>query len=1033
MTAQKLTPPQEPNSPANWNFLNRVKIAIGLALGMLAIMTILAFWSIQNFQNDSSLVAHTNLVIARLEEIRSLVTQAEGSQRGYLISQHEEYLAPYGSAIQAIPAKLTEVRTLTQDNPNQQSNLNTLQPLVNQRLDLLQKGIQVNQQQGFEATKTYIQSNNGFYLMGQIQADINAMIAEENSLLQERSNKAQSGSNLTSLTFLMLSFLSAGLLLLLVYLLQQFNNDRKRAEEELTEQREFATSIHALSPIGKVVIDTNHKVVLWNPALEKLTGVKGSDVIGTSNHARAFYHEDRPSLGDMIIDQDLSKLDQYYENYKIQPRASGQSIRVETWFPDLNGKRRYIVFEANPIYNRDGTLKASMTVFQDLTSFKKIEDALRESEARFRLLIEKIPVGVVLQGPNAEAVMANDAACNLLGLTQDQFLGKTSYDPQWKCISEDGTDVPGEQHPVPIAIRTRQPVRNQTMGVYRPRDNSWVWLLVSAEPLLDEEGFVSNVICSFSDITTRKNVELLKTEFISVVSHELRTPLTSILGSLGLIMGGVSGEIGPATRSMLDIAHKNSERLVRLINDILDIEKIESGKMVFHLKPFEVAPVVEQAIEATRSYAEQYGVTFENIAATNFHRLKVVADTDRLTQVIVNLLSNAAKFSPRGETVRIETLSIGNKWLRISVSDKGPGISEEFKSRIFQKFAQADSSDTRQKGGTGLGLSICKAIVEKFKGTINFTTLPGKGSTFYVDLPLVQGVIKPARPILPEGAGADGREKVHELQEILNLPEIVPSSKVLISEDDYDIAMFMFQTFRHLGFECDIAYSARETRKFLAENRYTLMTLDLLLPDEDGLKLLREIRNQEKTRHMPVIVVSAKAHEGMIEFNGQAFTVVDWIDKPIDQKRLLAAVKATTRPLLTGNHFPRILHIEDDHDLVKVIRALLGEIAEVENASTAREALNKLEHEKFDLILLDVELPDSTSTSLPTLLNNPALGTIPVVVFSGSEVDPSVSRKIAAGLIKSRTSNQELVNTISNIFKKLEISANSVDKNIGLK
>jgi DNA-binding response OmpR family regulator len=475
--------------------------------------------------------------------------------------------------------------------------------------------------------------------------------------------------------------------------------------------------------------------------------------------------------------------------------------------------------------------------------------------------------------------------------------------------------------------------------------------------------------------------------------------------------------------------------LVRLINDILDIEKIESGKMVFHLKPFEVAPVVEQAIEATRSYAEQYGVTFENSVTANSHHLKVVADTDRLTQVIVNLLSNAAKFSPRGETVKIETLTLSDRWLRISVSDKGPGITEEFKSRIFQKFAQADSSDTRQKGGTGLGLSICKAIVEKFKGTINFTTQPGKGSTFYVDLPLVEEEIKPAHPVLPDGTGAsaDGREKAHELQEILSLPEIIPTSKVLISEDDYDIAMFMFQTFRHLGFDCDIAYSARETRKFLAENRYTLMTLDLLLPDEDGLKLLREIRNQEKTRQMPVIVVSAKAHEGKVEFNGQAFTVVDWIDKPIDQKRLLAAVKSTTRPLLTNNHFPRILHIEDDYDLVKVIKALLGEIAEVENARSAREALNKLEHEKFDLILLDVELPDSTSTSLPTLLNNPALGTIPVVVFSGSEVDPGVSRKIAAGLIKSRTSNQELVNTIQNIFKKLEISAKSVDKNVGLK
>lgn len=1030
MTAQKSKPSRGTKKPPKWNYLRKSRAAIGLALGLLAVMTILASLSIRNYQNESSLVAHTNLVIARLQEVRSLISQAEASQRGYLISQQETYLTPYKNASQAVPAKLAELRGLFTDNPSQQNNLVTLQPLIEQRLSLLQKGIDINRQNGFEAARANIQTNNGAALMGQIQAGISAMIAEENGLLQQRSNRAQTGSTLANLTFLMLAFLSTILLLLLANLLRQFANDRKKAENELTEQREFATSINNLSPIGKVVIDTDHKVLVWNPALEELTGVKGSEVIGTNNHAKAFYREDRPSLGDIILDQDFSQLDKYYENYKVQAREPGQSVRVEQWFPDLNGKRRYVAFEANPIYNRDGTLKACMTIFQDLTSYKKIEDALRESEARFRLLIEKIAVGVVLQNPNAEVLLANDAACNLLGLTQDQLLGKTSYDPDWKCIGEDGTDIPGEMHPVPVAIRTRRPVRNQTMGVYRPRDGSWVWMLVNAEPLLDEEGYVSNVICSFSDITERKNVEQLKTEFISVVSHELRTPLTSILGSLGLIMGGVSGEISQATRSMLDIAHKNSERLVRLINDILDIEKIEAGKMVFHLKPLEIAPLIEQAIEATSSYAEQYGVRFESAAPANSQHLKVVADADRLTQVVVNLLSNAAKFSPVGGVVKIETIPLANKWVRISVSDKGPGIAEEFKNRIFQKFAQADSSDTRQKGGTGLGLSISKAIVEKFKGTINFTTQPGKGTTFYVDLPVVEEEASP-KDLPPAAQNGTGKlEITGEPQDILNLPEINSSSKVLISEDDYDIALFLLQTFQRLGFECDIAYSAYETRRFLAENRYDLMTLDLLLPDEDGMKLLREIRNQEKTHQMPVIVISAKAHEGEIEFNGQAFTVVDWIDKPIDQKRLLAAVKSTTRPCQADNYIPRILHIEDDTDLVKVIKTLLSSIAEVENAPTAREALNKLEHEKFDLILLDVELPDSTSASLPTLLNNPALGTIPVVVFSGSEIDPSVSRKIAAGLIKSRTSNQELVNTIKNIFRKLEIAAKPVDKTL---
>jgi PAS domain S-box-containing protein len=1016
----------ENKTASKWSFTHKARFAIGLALGMLAVMTILAFLSIRNFKDDSNLVSHTNRVIARLEELRSLVGQAESSQRGYLISQQPTYLDPYNEAIQAIPSKIAELRALISDNPVQQNNVNVLQPLIQQRLDSLQKEIGTNQQQGFEAIKALIQKNNGFQLMGQIHDNINAMIVEETSLLQQRSDKAQTGSTHTSLTFLMLAFLSACLLLLLSYMVRQFSNDRKQAEAQLTEQREFATNILNLSPVGKLVIDTDHRVLVWNPALEKLTGITQSEMVGTRNHHTAFYQEDRPLLSDMIIDQDFSQLGNLYDDYSLQPKSYGQSIRVERWFANLHGKRRYVAFEANPIYNRYGTLKAAMTTFQDLTHYKKIEDALRESETRFRLLIEKITVGVTLNGPNSEVLLANDAAANLLGLTLDQLLGKTSFDPEWKCIYEDGTDFPGDKHPIPMAVRTRKPVRNVTMGVYRPKDRSWIWLLISAEPLLDEEGYITNVITSFSDITERKEVEQLKTEFISVVSHELRTPLTSILGSLGLIMGGVAGVISPATRSMLDIAHKNSERLVRLINDILDIEKIESGKMIFHLKPLEVAPLVEQAIESTHSYAEQYGVSFECEVAGDSKHLKVMADADRLTQVMVNLLSNAAKFSPRSEVVKISVLALDARWVRISVNDKGPGISEEFKGRIFQKFAQADASDTRQKGGTGLGLSICKAIVEKFKGTINFTTQLGQGSTFYVDLPLLVEKANNEPPALPDGSYE--MEKVAKFQEILRLPELNRAMKVLISEDDHDIAMFLFETFRHLGFECDIAYNASETRRFLADNRYTLMTLDLLLPDEDGIKLLREIRNQKLTRQMPVIVVSAKATEGKIEFNGQAFTVIDWLDKPVDQARLLAAVKTATRPGSSENHYPRILHIEDDRDLVKVIGVLLGDIAEVESARTAREALNKLEREKFDLILLDVELPDSTSASLPTLLNNPALGTIPVVVFSGDEVDPDVSRKIAAGLIKSRTSNQELINTIQSVFKNLGIATRPADK-----
>jgi len=216
------------------------------------------------------------------------------------------------------------------------------------------------------------------------------------------------------------------------------------------------------------------------------------------------------------------------------------------------------------------------------------------------------------------------------------------------------------------------------------------------------------------------------------VSHELRTPLTSILGSLALLSGGVAGELPAAVAPLIDVAHRNSQRLILLVNDILDMEKVESGKMTFDLQPVELIALLKQSLETNRDYAQTYKVSFALVS--ELPEARIMADANRLLQVFANLLSNAAKFSPPGETITASVERIGEQ-IRTSVTDHGSGIPEQFKQKIFQKFAQADASDTRSKGGTGLGLSISKAIVEKMGGSIGFNSQPNVGTTFYVDFP----------------------------------------------------------------------------------------------------------------------------------------------------------------------------------------------------------------------------------------------------------------------------------------------------------
>lgn len=236
----------------------------------------------------------------------------------------------------------------------------------------------------------------------------------------------------------------------------------------------------------------------------------------------------------------------------------------------------------------------------------------------------------------------------------------------------------------------------------------------------------------------RKRLDRLKDEFVSSVSHELRTPLTSICASLGLLVAKAPGELPDAVARLISIAHTNSQRLVHLVNDILDIEKMDAGQIVFNFKRVEIRQLVEQAIEANLGFAETYGVRIQlpkDVVALDGVR----ADPGRLVQVFTNLLSNAIKFSGPGTVVEVALEKHEPHSVRISVRDHGPGIPAEFKPRVFERFAQADATNARPQGGTGLGLSIVKQIVDRLDGEVTFADAPGGGTVFRVDLPCWRG------------------------------------------------------------------------------------------------------------------------------------------------------------------------------------------------------------------------------------------------------------------------------------------------------
>jgi PAS domain S-box-containing protein len=364
------------------------------------------------------------------------------------------------------------------------------------------------------------------------------------------------------------------------------------------------------------------------------------------------------------------------------------------------------------------------------------------AEHMFRLAVEACPCGMILTDRTGTIVMLNTEIERLFGYRRDELIGQ--------CV-----DLL-----VPTGSRARHVRRradfaldpaSRRIGAGRNlfglrKDGTELPVEIGLNPIQTGDGVL--VLCVIADISERKRAESRKDEFVSTVSHELRTPLTSLSGSLGLLAGSAAGKLPDTAMRLLTIAHKNSDRLVRLINDILDIQKIESGEVVFAIKRVAVRPLVEQAIEASGAYGESLGVAIRlDPLAT---AADVPADPDRLAQVVANLLSNAIKFSPRGEEV-VVSIARRNDRVEISVRDHGPGVPHDFKARVFEKFAQAD--DARQKGGTGLGLSIVKGIVTRLGGSTGFDDAPGGGAIFHVELPAWENAADAAPdPIGPETA-----------------------------------------------------------------------------------------------------------------------------------------------------------------------------------------------------------------------------------------------------------------------------------------
>jgi DNA-binding response OmpR family regulator/anti-sigma regulatory factor (Ser/Thr protein kinase) len=472
----------------------------------------------------------------------------------------------------------------------------------------------------------------------------------------------------------------------------------------------------------------------------------------------------------------------------------------------------------------------------------------------------------------------------------------------------------------------------------------------------------------------------MQDEFVATVSHELRTPMTSIAGSLALLVGGAAGPLPESALRLLTIAQKNTERLLRLIDDILDSEKIESGQVVLDLKCVDALALVQQAVEASRAYAERYGVEVKIAPTSDICEIRV--DPDRFVQVITNLLSNAVKFSPPGAAVTVAVTS-EREMVRISVRDRGPGIPAAFRGRIFERFAQADAGD-RPKGGSGLGLSIVRQLVIRFGGQVGFEDASGGGTTFHVTLP-----------------------RWRANTEATNRGWHASRPCVLICDGDIRAAHVTVQRLSAAGFATEIVATAEAAARRAVEAEFAGLVIHPQMPDLDGISLIQRLRKIGLHCTTPIVLCTGGfAHRD----HGQhvaALDIVDWLEKPVDPARLAQVVGGAA--MRSARTRPRILHVEEDAAVLGVVAQALDSVANVVSVDSIAATCRALQSHRFDLALVDPALCDGSGFDLLPKFCDDDGDPIPLIGFSEPATNAAFALRLQDVLQRWRATTDRLI------------------------
>ena len=611
------------------------------------------------------------------------------------------------------------------------------------------------------------------------------------------------------------------------------------------------------------------------------------------------------------------------------------------------------------------------------------EDALKQQKRILQSILDSMSDGVIVADDEGRLLLVNPSAERLLQLSlADTAEASHRWMRRQRLLLPDMvTPYPPDRFPLTQAIRG-EAVEGVEAFIADGHDDGGIWLSINATPLKDEEGVLHNGVAVFHDITVRKRSEeelrkakdaaeaanVAKSRFLANMSHELRTPLNAVIGYSEMLQEQAVDDGRPELIPDLKKIHSAGKHLQGLIDDILDLSKIEAGKMEVFVESFEVSDVVDEVVSTIEPLVEKAGNSLQVTCPDDIGAIR--ADMTKVRQVLFNLLSNACKFTQNGTvSLHVERqYTPAGEWLYFRVHDTGIGMSHEQVDKLFQEFTQADTSTTRKYGGTGLGLAISRRFARMMGGDILVESTLGRGSTFVVQLPAA---------VDQSDAADDGRTMVLDVSDGTRT---LASDTILVIDDDPVVHDLMTRLLAKEGFQVVSAYTAEDGLRLAASLRPAAITLDIIMPGADGWNVLAALKSDPDLGDIPVVLATMTDDRN----KGYALGAADFLTKPIDPVRLGSVLKKHTRQ----GARPAALIIDDDPTMREMMsRQLRSHGWDIVEASNGRTALQRIAARPPAVIILDLMMPELDGFDFITALRrNQTWREIPVVVVTAKDV-----------------------------------------------